>query len=296
MIFLARFILKGPSQAALVAAALAMLGLMLPPAAWLSGAAVGLVTLVNGYRAGLWLTLYAAVGAAAFAGLIFSVPLVTLYFVLLVWLPVWAIAVVLRQTVSLALSLQLLAVVSLAGILVLYLLFPGFGELWREPLDTMIRQLLDSNSGFSEAHLKLVEEQVIRILPGLFASSFMVGAMLSLFLARWWQAALYNPGGFGKEYRALNLGHISAMAALAITVIAVLFATDVLSAMLLVVFALYLNQGIAVLHAVFAGRQLNRVWLYLVYGLMFFIPQVVVLLAMAGLADTWIDFRRRLIA
>ena len=296
MIYLARFILKGPSQAALVAAALALLGLLLPPAAWLSGAAIGLVTLVNGHRAGLWLTAYATVGAAVFAGLIFAVPLVALYFVLLVWLPVWAIAVVLRLTVSLALSLQLLAVVSLAGILVLYLLFPDFGEYWREPLNTMVAQLLDSNSGFSEAHLKLVEEQVIRILPGLFASSFMVGAMLSLFLARWCQAVLYNPGGFGKEFRALNLGQVSAVVALVIAVTALVFASDALSAMLLIVFALYLNQGIAVLHAVFAGRKLNRVWLYLVYGLMFFLPQVVVVLAMAGLADTWIDFRRRLIA
>jgi hypothetical protein len=296
MIFLARFILKGPSQAALAAAALAILGLLLPPAAWLSGAAIGVVTLVNGHRAGLVLTAYAAVGAALFAAIIFSVPLVALYFVLLVWLPVWAVAVVLRQTVSLALSLQLLTLVSLAGILVLYLLFPDFGEYWREPLNTMIQQLLDSNSGFNEAHLKLVEEQVIRILPGLFASSFMVGAMLSLFLARWWQAVFYNPGGFGKEYRALNLGQVAALIALAITVAALAFKADVLNAMTLVVFSLYLNQGVAVLHAVFAGRKLNRTWLYLVYGLMFFIPQVVVLLAMAGLADTWIDFRRRLIA
>ena len=296
MIFLARFILKGPSQAALVAAALAILGLLLPPAAWLSGAAIGLVTLVNGHRAGLLLTAYATVGAAVFAGIIFSVPLAALYFVLLVWLPVWAIAVVLRQTVSLALSLQLLTIVSLVGVLVLYLLFPDFGEYWREPLDTMIQQLLASNSGFDEAHLKLVEEQVIRILPGLFASSFMVGAMLSLFLARWWQAVLYNPGGFGKEYRALKLGNVSALVALAITVAGLLFASDTLSAMLFVVFTLYMNQGIAVLHAVFTGRQLNKVWLYLVYGLMFFVPQVIVLLAMAGLADTWIDFRRRLIA
>ena len=66
--------------------------------------------------------------------------------------------------------------------------------------------------------------------------------------------------------------------------------------MLLVVFALYLNQGVAVLHAVFAGRQLNAVWLFMIYLLMFFIPHIVVLLALAGLADTWIDFRRRLIA
>ena len=56
------------------------------------------------------------------------------------------------------------------------------------------------------------------------------------------------------------------------------------------------NQGFAVLHAIFAGRQLNAVWLFLVYLLMFFVPRTVILLALAGLADTWIDFRRRLTA
>jgi uncharacterized protein YybS (DUF2232 family) len=65
---------------------------------------------------------------------------------------------------------------------------------------------------------------------------------------------------------------------------------------LLVVFALYLNQGIAVLHAVFAGKQFHAVWLFMIYLLMFFVPHIVVLLALAGLADTWIDFRRRLVA
>ncbi|MGB5603049.1 MAG: DUF2232 domain-containing protein, partial [Gammaproteobacteria bacterium] len=104
------------------------------------------------------------------------------------------------------------------------------------------------------------------------------------------------PGGFGKEFRALNLGKTTALIALVIAAVASFINTDVFNAMLLVVFVLYLNQGIAVLHAVFAGKQLSAVWLYLVYLLMFFVPYSVVLLALVGLADTWIDIRRRLLA
>ncbi len=297
MISLARFILKGYSQAALVAASMAMLGLLLPPVAWLSGAAVALVTLVSGHRTGLLVTAIAGIGTAVLAGLILSAPEVAAYYVLLVWLPVVMVAVVLRQTVSLVISLQLIAGVSLLGIIILYLFFPDFGEIWRSSLNMMADDLIAKSEGaLDEQQLQQLIDQIVRILPGFFASSFMIGTMLSLYLARWWQAVIYNPGGFGKEFRAINLGKTSALIALAIALAGSIINADVFNAMLLVVFVLYLNQGVAVLHAVFAGRQLNAVWLFLVYLFMFFVPHTVVLLALAGLADTWIDFRRRLIA
>ena len=297
MISLARFILKGYSQAALVAATMAMLGLLLPPMAWLSGAAVALVTLVNGHRYGLLVTAIAAIATAVFAGLLLSHSEIALYYVLLVWLPVVMVAVVLRQTVSLVLSLQLIAGVSLLGIMILYMFFPDFGEFWRSSLNMMADELIATSDGtVDREQLQQVIDQILRILPGFFASSFMIGTLLSLYLARWWQAVIYNPGGFGKEFRALDLGKSSALIALAIAIAASLLNSDIFNAMLMVVLALYLNQGVAVLHAVFAGKQLSAVWLFLVYLLMFFVPYTVVLLALAGLADTWIDFRRRLLA
>ena len=284
MISLARFILKGYSQAALVAASMAMLGLLMPPVAWFSGAAVALVTLVNGHRSGLLVTAIAGIGTAVFAGLIMSLPEVAIYYVLLVWLPLVIVAVVLRQTVSLVLCLQLIAGVSLLGIVILYMLFPDFGEIWRSSLNTMAEELIAQSEGSLDAQqLQLVIDRIVRLLPGFFASSFMIGTLVSLYLARWWQAVIYNPGGFGKEFRALNLGKATALAALAIAVAASFGSADIFNAMLLVVFALYLNQGVAVLHAVFAGRQLNAVWLFLVYLIMFFVPHTVVLLALAGL-------------
>jgi MFS family permease len=297
MISLARFILKGYSQAALVAASMAMLGMLLPPLAWLSGAAVALVTLVGGHRKGLLVTAIAGIGTALLAGLILSVPELALYYVLLVWLPLVMVAVVLRQTVSLVLCLQLIAGVSLLGVIILYVFFPDFGEIWRSSLNMMADDLVTKSQGSLDAQqLQQVIDQIVRILPGFFASSFMIGTLLSLYLARWWQAVIYNPGGFGKEFRAIKLGKATAIIALAIAIAASVISADILNAMLLIVFALYLNQGVAVLHAVFVARQLNAVWLFLVYLTMFFIPHIVVLLALAGLADTWIDFRRRLIA
>jgi len=199
--------------------------------------------------------------------------------------------------VSLVLCLQLIAGVSLLGIIVLYVFFPDFGEIWRSSLNMMADDLIaNSNGTLDTEQLQLIIDQIVSLLPGFFASSFMIGTMLSLYLARWWQAVIYNPGGFGKEFRAINLGKATALFALAIAITASLIKADIFNAMLLVVFALYLNQGVAVLHAVFVGKQLNAVWLFMIYLLMFFVPHIVVLLSLAGLADTWIDFRRRLVA
>jgi fatty acid desaturase len=65
MILLSRFILKGISQAALVAASMAVLA-VIPLLGWvtilISGAAVALMTLVHGYRHGLLVMLAAALG------------------------------------------------------------------------------------------------------------------------------------------------------------------------------------------------------------------------------------------
>jgi hypothetical protein len=294
VLFLARFILKGQSQAALVAASMAILGLMVPPAAWISAAAIVLMTLVHGPKSGLITTALSSLGAAIFSYMIFATPQVAVIFVLLAWLPAWLIAMILRQTVSMAYSLQVLSAFSLLAIVLIYILFPNFGELWREPLDIMVEQLAEQSEDFSLAELKQTEDWVIKFLPGLFASSIMFGTMLSLFLGRWWQAVFYNPGGFAKEFQSLNLGKISALVAIAIMLIA-MFANSVFAiALVTVVFVLYGMQALSILHAAIKIRQLNSAWLLLVYLIMLFIPQLLLLLILASFADPWLNIRQRI--
>ncbi len=296
MIFLARFILRGPNQAALVAATMAMLGVLLAPAMWISAAAIALITLVKDYRQGMKVLVFTTIGSALFAWLIFSSPVVIIYFVLMAWLPAWLAATVLRQTLSLAASLQVITVLSLLAVIVLYVAFPGFGELWREPLDTLVQQLAEQYQGqISLAELQQAEELVIKLIPGLIASSILFGTMISLFLARWWQAVVLNPGGFGKEFQALNLGKVSALIAAGIVAASVVFDTEPVYAMLLLVLALYLTQGLSVVHAVFSGRKLNVVWLYVLYIAMIFVPHIVAVLLVVGITDAWINYRGRLV-
>ena len=294
MLFLASFILKGQSQAALVAASMAILGLVVPPAAWVSAAAIVLVTLVNGPKSGLITTALSLAGAALFAFLIFSAPQVAVMFVLIAWLPAWLIATVLRQTVSLAYSLQILTLMGMLAIVMLYVLYPGIGELWRESLDIIVNQLAQQSTEFSLAELKQTEEWVIQFLPGLFASSIMFGTMLSLFLGRWWQAVFFNPGGFGKEFRSLDLGKTSALCAMAILFIAAAVDNVFAMAMVTVVLVLYGMQALSLLHAAVKIRQVNGVWLFVIYLVMFFIPHVLLLLILASFVDPWLNIRQRI--
>lgn len=294
MLFLASFVLRGPSQAALVAASLAILGLVVPPAAWLSAAAIVLVTLVNGPKSGLIVSALSLVGAAIFAYLIFAAPQIAAVFVLLAWLPAWVVASILRQTVSLALSLQSLTIFGLLAVAFIYALFPDFGEYWREPLDMMVQQLAEQSDEFSLQELRQTEDWVIAFLPGLFVSSIMFGTMLSLILGRWWQAVLYNPGGFAKEFQSLDLGKVSALIAVAIMLLTLVFNSIVSVALVAVVSVLYSMQALSILHAVANIRKIKATWLMAIYLAMFFIPQLLLLLIFAGIADPWLNIRQRI--
>jgi hypothetical protein len=294
VLFLASFILKGQSQAALVAASMAILGLAVPPAAWISAAAIVLVTLVNGPKSGLITTALSLAGAALFAYLIFSAPEIAVIFVLLAWLPAWLVAAVLRQTVSLAFSLQILTVMSLLAVVMLYVMYPNIGELWREPLDIIVKQLAEQSPDLSLAELKQTEEWIIEFLPGLFASSIMFGTVLSLLLGRWWQAVFYNPGGFGKEFQSLDLGKVSALCAITVMLIAAIVDSVFAVAMVTVVFVLYGMQALSLLHAAINIRQVNAAWLFVIYVIMFFVPHVLLLLVLASLADPWLNIRQRI--
>ena len=175
------------------------------------------------------------------------------------------------------------------------MLFPNFGELWRETLDHMVNELAQQSDEFSLAELKQTEDWVIKFLPGLFASSIMFGTMLSLLLGRWWQAVFYNPGGFAKEFQSLNLGKISALVAIAIMLLA-MFANSVFAiALVTVVFVLYGMQALSLLHAVIKIRQLNATWLWVIYVIMLFIPQLLLMLILMSFADPWLNIRQRVV-
>src|SRR3972149_225596 len=109
MRFLAAYIMRGRTQAMMVAVMTAILSLLITPLSYLSAAVIALVILRQGWREGLWVIVGAGLAIGLFSMLISLDPRFALGFVALIWLPIASLALVLRTTVSLPMTLTMVA-------------------------------------------------------------------------------------------------------------------------------------------------------------------------------------------
>ena len=167
----------------------------------------------------------------------------------------------------------------------------------REQIVLMLNQIVPALAQHGMDAADYVPDMA-RWMTALSVAALVFGVLLSLLLARAWQAGLYNPGGFGAEFRALRLGKRFALAALLIAALAAVpqigaaaaVAADTLFTLLLV----YLLQGLALAHALVRRLQAQRGWLIGLYVLLLVAaPQVMPLLALLGWVDAWVDVRNR---
>jgi hypothetical protein len=134
-------------------------------------------------------------------------------------------------------------------------------------------------------------------MTGSLIAAMLLSLALTLLIARWWQALLYNPGGFREEFTHLQLGLPAAVLALALAAGAWLSKASLMIELALVASVMFLLQGMAVAHAVIAKTASPTLWLAGVYGLLVLaMPQMMAALAAMGVIDTFADFRARLTA
>ncbi len=295
MRFLASFAMRGRSQAVMSALVLAVASLFVPPLSILSSAVIALVTLRRGQLEGLVVAGLAGLASGLLAYMLVASPAPALGFVLL-WLPVLVVAVVLRVTRSIPLSVEAALAVGLLAIGVIYLQVSDPAIAWREALEPFSQQLTDAEL-LAEDQRAMFLEEMARWMTGFFAAVFFLLLVVSVFVARWWQSVLYNPGGFRQEFHALRLHRALGYAGLLLLGLRlagfggggglILDLGILLSASLML-------QGLAVAHGVSALRKAHPAWLVAMYVLWFFaMPQVSMLLVAIGLADLWFDFRAR---
>jgi hypothetical protein len=296
---LANFILRGPSQAILVAVGAAVLAMMLPPLSIVSGAVIALVTLRSGPRPGA----LAMLGSTAFVALLAYISLGNmlpgLVFLALLWLPLWILGWVLRETRSLALATVTAGMLGIIGVVVVYAIVGDVSSWWQQVLMTLFEPAIEAGSALADrAAVEAVVTDLSRIMTGIAAAGMSLNALMCLYLARAWQAQLFNPGGFREEFHALRLGQGLAMLSLVFIALSLLplgVVSHMAGEIVIVILSLYVLQGLALLHAIVAQRKLHIAWLVVLYLVMLFVlPQLMVLVAMMGLVDTWADFRRRL--
>ncbi|MCB1825256.1 MAG: DUF2232 domain-containing protein [Candidatus Competibacteraceae bacterium] len=290
---IAVLVMRGRSAAVLIAAPTAVLFWVFPPILIVSGAVVALVTLRRGAAEGALLAALAGLGAGGLAGLVLGAVGPMLSVLLACWTPLWMLAWLLRATVSLSVTLRAAALLGLLGVGGFYLMLGDPAVWWSQALDGLRQGLPALPSGERATLEQLLDllRSWAPLLPGQVVSAALLFVLAGLLLGRWWQALLYNPGGFRPEFHQLGLGRPLALLALALFGAAVLSGWPVLSNLVLVLGTLYSVQGIAVVHALVFKLRLSPAWLLLLYLLL--VPLLSQLVMALGIADAWVDFRTR---
>ena len=233
---LASFAMRGRFQALLLTVASS--GSLL--FCWIGAAVVALVTLRKGLGPGAWLLMWGLLPAGALAYLVGdSGPLALL-------LGTGLLAGVLRTTVSL--SLAVLASVAVGGFTGLGVM--AFGGVYLEQVVNYFGEFL---AGL-EQQLSQGGNEVVLARPtatqvaGMMGAGSAMTAVICLLLGRYWQAALYNPGGFGGEFKALYyppaVTSILALVAIALASLGMEYRTWALICLIPLSFA-----GLALVHA-----------------------------------------------
>jgi len=162
-------------------------------------------------------------------------------------------------------------------------------------LNTQLQQLLPQLGGLyqqmSEDDRLRLTELMLPLLLGALAMVLQVVSLLCLMLARYWQALLFNPGGFSREFHALHLPK-----RVAFSLLALMLLIPSIWPMATVLIPLcnlpLLFAGIALVHAKLAGKASGKFWLVGLYlSLLLFMQFAYPLLVVLALADSLFDFR-----
>jgi len=292
---LAAFIMRGPVQASLVAWCTGLLSLLLPLVGLLSSATLALVTLRGGTWYGVRVGALAGLGCLVLCTLLMGSPWPALAILLVLWLPVWGLAAILRFSRSLAFTAQAAGLAGVLGVLSVHALIGDPTSAWLRLLEPL-RAALIKDGGLDGPVAAAVFETLAPWMTGALAAALMLQVLVGLFIGRWWQGQLYNPGGFGADFRSFRLHPVVGLVGL-LLVAGVGFqpGPGLIPDLLLVLSPLWLFQGLAVIHQLIAQRGARRAWLVGFYLLLVvFMPRTLVLVACLGLVDIWVDLRARL--
>lgn len=275
---IAELIMRGRMQATLVVASCAFL----PVFFWISAAAGSLVLLRRGAKDAFGVLVWALLPLGIWWHLGSpNVPLAVVGTLVL--------AQVLRSTGSWTWVLLSSVVLGIAFIEVLNGVFPEFIA----ELTKLFGEFAAWGAANAQKGAELpagFEASILGAVPGMAGSSLQLMCLLCLMLARYWQAALYNKGGFGLEFRALRLQPIAAIALLLGIFLAA--SPKVQLVQLAPIFTVpLLLAGIALGHGLVKIRRMSAGWLVLLYVAVVAFGNLICLLAVL---DSLFDFRGRL--
>ncbi|MBM6551227.1 hypothetical protein [Marinomonas ostreistagni] len=274
---LANWVMKKRSNAIIAVALCSIIPVMF----WLGAAVLGLVVLRKGVKDGIpvfaWgglpaLVLWAIQGDAT---------------ALIVLIDTFILAYVLREKISWAWVMLGASVLAVMSSLIQPLIMANLLDMVAE----LIQQVLQ-NEGETDIPAKevIVEQAVIAL--SVVQAYVAVGA---LFLARKWQASLYNPGGLKQEFHQFRLPLVFALILAAMVLVGESLggAFEVLSRAAVPALVI---PGLALVHGVLALKKIGMVGLVLFYGVGFLLLSAYFanILIFLAVVDSIVNIRGRL--
>ena len=291
MRFLAAYIMRGRMQAMIVASTLALLSLIMPPVSIVSSASVALVTLRRGAFEGFYVLVCSSAAAALLGFFLLGNYQFALLYGVVLWLPVWLISIVLREGRYLSLAVEIAVLIGIVGVVGFYLYDSAPAVMWKN----VLMQMLPPNAPIGEMQPTL--DMLSHYMTGIVAAGSVFGLLFGLFLGRWWQAVLYNPGGFRQEFLSLSTQPrlvIGSIAVIAVASLASGAISEIAWNIGILLFVLYTFIGTSVLHTVFAAMKLGRFMVPMLYITLFLIPHALLPIALIGLSDPWMNLRNKI--
>lgn len=276
---LAEFVMKGRAQA-VFAATLATGSVFL---AWVGAAVVALVILRRGLSAGAYVLFWALLPGLVLAYWGDSGPLAAL-------LGTSLLAVVLRLSASWTMTLCAAVLSGLLTGLAIQLFGQGYIQEILHLLSDFVAQMQTQTEVGPQAAISLPSAtQII----GLLALSNALTVVLCLILSRWWQAVLYNPGGFAQEFQGFRIAPSVTLALLVVAVLVASLGADY-RFWALILMVPFIFAGFGLVHAIVAKKQLGGNWLVVFYLCWFVLDPLKLALLIAVVADSWVNIRGRL--
>ena len=187
----------------------------------------------------------------------------------------------------------------MVGVVGFYLYANDATALWQSVLSVMVQPMLENSP--PDAPIDEIKQSIqvfSQFMTGAIAAGTVYGLLFGLFLARWWQSVLFNPGGFREEYLSLRVHPQVAIASLLIVAIA-WFSSGIVSevcwniSILLVV--LYTFVGTAIVHSAFLETKIKRFAVPFLYVTLVLVPHAIALVVLVGVLDAWLDLRSKIL-
>jgi len=294
---LATFAMQGRWQAAVTASLLAVAAIILPPLNYLASGIIVLATLRTGPKEGLRVLGVALAVFAVVAAIAFRQVWLTAILFLSAWLPVYLVTLTLGFTRSLAKAMMAAVGAGVLLVLLMHLMLPDPALWWQQTLAPFMQLLIEQDGWqLNQADTEVFFVGLSSVMTGLLAAAVTFNIIIALLIGRAWQASLYDPGAFGREFTKLTLGKplaIVTAALMLLTITPLANNMKILADCLPVLLVIFAIQGIAVVHAIVRQKEKSVGWLVAMYViLVFLLPQMLTLLATLGVTEQWFNFRK----